>query len=334
MIYAFVAATFFSCIALWIGHSRYRWNQEIKSMEYKLLHVNDTNKEYFDKIENDYQQTWDDLPVVVQDYLYHVFEHLDDYNKKLKDQILKPAPKIVNEISYINFKQSGLFQMKEKWYPFSAHQILGANSNNVGFVWDANIYIGSNWYQKLLPYITVCDAYIEGNGHLRANLGSFIPVASDKDFNQNNNELMKGELMRWLAESFITPTALLPNAGIVIWKNGSDEKQRKHAVLQMKNITIANEPVELTVFFEKNRIEIRGFRPFKEENSFQNREWVGWLSNFQLVDKILIPTYFEVGWVNPETNEIDLYFKGNNTSMKIKYIPKPDTIISSKYMVL
>ena len=105
----------------------------------------------------------------------------------------------------VRLEQHGQFRLGDAdspWKPLEATQ--RATIDPPGFVWDATI--------RLAPFVPVrvVDAYIEGEGSLRARLLSVLPVA-DAD---PSPALDAGELQRYLAEAVWYPTALLPGAGV------------------------------------------------------------------------------------------------------------------------
>jgi hypothetical protein len=89
-------------------------------------------------------------------------------------------------------------EAKDVWVPFTSRQRVVARPP--GFVWDARIAgpLG-------LP-VHVLDAYVGGEGALRAAIFGIVPVLEAPA----GPELARGELLRWLAEAAWIPTALLP----------------------------------------------------------------------------------------------------------------------------
>lgn len=101
--------------------------------------------------------------------------------------------------------QAGTFNVSEsgeRWKPFTATQRVV--TRRPGFDWDARI--------DFLPglRVRVHDAYVAGEGILRAKLLGLITVAEMR----GTRALAEGELMRFLAEAAWYPTALLPSQGL------------------------------------------------------------------------------------------------------------------------
>jgi hypothetical protein len=84
------------------------------------------------------------------------------------------------------------------WGPMPAVQHMGLGA--AAFVWDARAP------GPLVPSFTVIDAYVGGQGVLRANLFGAIPVA-----NATGAVYDRAEAMRYLAELPWAPDAVLGN---------------------------------------------------------------------------------------------------------------------------
>lgn len=122
---------------------------------------------------------WDDLPTPIQRYLTHV----------LQDE--QPS------IQTVRLRQTGTFRSDGEtsdWKNFSAIQHV--TTHPPGLVWDASIEM------MLGLSVRVLDAFVDGQGILRARLGGVLPVADPPP----GPALDEGELLRYLAEA--PPTAL------------------------------------------------------------------------------------------------------------------------------
>ena len=105
----------------------------------------------------------------------------------------------------VRLQQSGEFRLGDAmapWKPRIAAQHFTVDPP--GFVWDARVAI-----LPLVP-VRVVDMYKAGKGTLRAKILSSVPVADAEP----SPELNSGELMRYLAETVWSPTALLPGEGV------------------------------------------------------------------------------------------------------------------------
>lgn len=317
-----IAGVAIASIAFMVAKSRRDWKRDVNQLEIKLL-----GGSYSDAIsqepalasENKIKEEYTHVPQAVQDYFCRVFRSKANIDTNATvdklDSTLLPFT-TCRKIRSFRFQQTGLFNMNGQWHPFLARQVISANPGNIGFVWDATIYSGSKWYNSWIPLVAVCDAWVGNEGYLRAKMFNLVSVASDKSFADHTEKIRQGEMMRWLAEAFIVPTCLLPGERQVRWTHVPGMLSKNTAILQLEG----SKEGDLTVTFDTDMIKVSGQRPFQTGKEFPNRKWVGWLSKFCVVDEMLIPTYFEVGWVNPETKEVDLYFKGTNTMMHYVYL--------------
>lgn len=131
--------------------------------------------------------TVDDLPAPVRRYFRNV---------------LQPGQRQVAAVSLAQTGRFNLAESAEQWKRFDATQRVVIQ--RPGFHWDARI--------RLLPGVAIFvhDAYVAGQGSLRAVLQGLIPLMQLR----GGAELAQGELMRFLAEALWYPTALLPGQGI------------------------------------------------------------------------------------------------------------------------
>jgi len=130
----------------------------------------------------------------------------------------------------------------------------------------------------------VLDAYVEGEGRLRATLLGAIPVASAGPDRQMN----EAELQRYLSETPWFPTALLPAAG-VSWEGIDDRTARA---------TIADGDVTATGVFHFDGA--RYLRRLTADRYRQDTDtvapWVGRYLTYETRDGMAIPIEAEVGW--------------------------------------
>ena len=78
-------------------------------------------------------------------------------------------------------------------------------------MWDARIEMA-----PLLP-VYVCDAYVDGEGSMRATMLGLYTLTDQK----GRSELDAGALQRYLGEALWIPTAFLPGSGIT-WAPADD----------------------------------------------------------------------------------------------------------------
>jgi hypothetical protein len=255
-------------------------------------------------------QTWDDLPKVVQNYLRKVLP------KPRYSESLLVVPRAI----YI--RQKGQILVDSKWLPFVADQFLSAYPQ--GFVWEATVSSLNSWLAALLPKIHVCDAWVGGKGHLEATLGDVVTIASASE--KHSNEVLEGEMLRWLAELAILPTALTPEAGLVTWSHGTSENDATLATVDPSS----GKNVHLKATFDTETgllTSVEGERPRAKGNAFESCLWKGYFSNYRLVDDLMVPSRLECCWIN--NNQESFYFKGDNTMVDFIWMEMKGTSSST-----
>ena len=198
-------------------------------------------------------------------------------------------------IERVRIEQSGTFRTggaAAPWRPFRATQHV--TTRPPGFVWDATI--------QMLPWVPVrvADAYHDGRGSLRATLGGVLPVMEGEP----GPALDEGELLRYLAEAPLYPTALLPDAGVE-WAPIDDTAAR--ATLTHGDTTAA-----LTFHFNaQNEVErVEGERGYThDDGTVEPRPWVGYWRRYRERGGMRVPTEGEVAWKDPDDGEVS-YWRG------------------------
>lgn len=203
-----------------------------------------------------------DLPIPVQRYFKYSLEEGQHY------------------ISYVKLKHEGQFRQNEnqKWMPIKGEEFFSIEKP--GLVWVGKI--------QLLPFIwiTGLDEYIEGKGKFQIKLMSFVTIVDAP----KGRELDSGELMRWLGEAPLFPTALLPS-NYLQWQEIDLNSAR--AVVNFAGLTVSlifhfNEKGEIT------RMEGNRFRSMN--NSYVNERWIGHYSDYTAIENIVVPMALEVAW--------------------------------------
>jgi hypothetical protein len=263
-------------LALWYG--RANWNEETERLIEKLKEQTSCIKP--EKVSfNDFGK----LPAPVAKYFRLV----------LKDgqPIIKTA----------RFTQTGNFLLNEKWIQFEATQYFSANPH--AFVWDADMLMNP------LLNVRVRDAFVDGEGLMKAKILSLIPVMGIR----GSEKLVSGALQRYLAESVWFPTSLLPSKNLV-W--GEINENRALATLTESGTTVSlefrfNEAGEITEVFSPARFrEVRG--------EFIPTPWLGRFWNYEERNGFLIPTEGEVEWQIATGNMP--YWKGKITESEYEFI--------------
>lgn len=219
-----------------------------------------------------------DVPAPVQRYLARVL------------------PEGQRRVEAVRIEQSGTFRDADPgagWSPFTATQHV--TTRPPGFVWDASI--------EVVPWIPVrvLDAYHAGRGRLWARLGGVLTVMAPA----SSASLDEGELMRYLAEAPLYPTALLPETGVK-WSPIDDRSAR--AVL-----TDGETTATLTFHFnERNEVErVTGSRGFMtDEGPTESRPWIGYWRGYAERNGMWVPTEGEVAWGLPSGREVS-YWRGH-----------------------
>jgi len=186
-------------------------------------------------------------------------------------------------VAGVELAHSGTFDMSgtgQGWQPVtSAQRVI---TRRPGFVWDARI--------RLIPGIAirVYDAYVSGEGIVRAAISGVVTVANLR----GGGEMARGELLRFLAEAAWYPTALLPSQNLR-WDRVDDRSARA-------TLTDGSESATLLFRFSAAGL-IESVRADARGRIVGGRivptPWEGRLWNYRLHDGMHIPTDGEVGWM-------------------------------------
>lgn len=268
------------------------------------------------------QELFNDLPSVVQTYLSKALPNMDKTNVAS-----------IKRIRSLQMKQKGTFKMNANWVPFTASQYFSSLLQNLGFVWDATVFMKepiptfmtSKENVHLDLAFLVQDLYVRGKGMLEARLLGVLPVAHL----DNSPEINAGELMRWLAESFLYPTVLIPttNKGGIQWNKMANDDPNK-ARLTVTDPSSKQNKVSVTVQFDETTglpVSVMGLRAKATGDEYgiggvSYTKWQGILSEYTEVEGgMLVPTKFDAGWWEGE-KKLELYFKGENYDLEYQYI--------------
>lgn len=218
-----------------------------------------------------------DMPPPVQRYLRRVLRDGQPY------------------VTAVRLEQRGTFRSDATgpWRPFTASQHVTVRPP--GFVWDASIEMG-----PLVP-VRVLDAYHDGRGILQARLGGAVPVMDAEP----SPALDEGELLRYLAEAPLYPTALLPAMGVT-WTPIDDRSARA---------TLTDQGTTATLVFHFDEadevVRVEGKRGFtKTDGTAEERPWRGYWRSYAERAGMRVPTRGEVAWVHPDVGEVS-YWRGH-----------------------
>jgi len=177
------------------------------------------------------------------------------------------------------------------WHSFTAIQDFSALPH--AFIWDATI--------KLAPMlmVDVADRYIKGEGAIDARAVGVIPVVDA----QGTPELATGELLRYLAELAMMPTALLPRNGVQ-WSPVDATSARV-------TLTDHGTTVSARFFFgtrgEIVRVEADRFRDV--DGMPVLTPWIGDFREYRSVQGMMVPMYSQAAWL--VDGEVRPYFRGH-----------------------
>ena len=180
----------------------------------------------------------------------------------------------------------GTFNMSltgAQWKPFTSRQWI--NTKRPGFIWDGRIEVAPG-----LPF-RVHDAYVAGEGILHAAALGMVSVMNLR----GTPEIARGEFMRYVAESPLVPTALLPGTGVT-W-TGIDDTTAE--------VTMVDGAVSVTLQF---RFTPEGLvdtvtakaRGRIVDGKVIDAPWKGRWWHYELRGGMRVPTEGEVAWLLPE----------------------------------
>lgn len=191
----------------------------------------------------------------------------------------------------------GEFRMRPRgrWHSFSATQYYSVAPR--AFLWDAAINLAP------LVEVQVTDRYQNGEGAIYARAAAVVPVVDE----HGTPELASGELLRYLAEAVVMPTALLPSSG-VLWTAVDDSTAR--ATLSDRGTTVS------AIFHFGLRGEI--VRVTAERYRDVNGKavmtpWVGQFREYKSVQGMMVPMVGEVAWIL-QGGTIS-YYRGRTTNI-------------------
>lgn len=199
----------------------------------------------------------------------------------------------------LSIRHRGLFNTRsdgERWAPFVSTQTV--RLDRPGFVWDARI--------RMFPGLAVHvhDAYLDGEGVLRAALLGQFPLADLAD----REGLAEGELMRWIAEAAWYPWVLKPGP-TVHWTAVDDQ----HADVTVRDGDLV---ITLRFGFDAGGL-LRSVRSERRGRSVAGEviptPWEGLWSDYRKVGDRLVPMAGEVAWLLPEGRKP--YWRGTVTEL-------------------
>jgi hypothetical protein len=174
-------------------------------------------------------------------------------------------------ISYARITHDGQFKTgaDKDWMDIEGEQY--ATTEKPGFIWKGKTSV-----------FTARDMYIGGKGRLVVSLFSLIQVADSKGESYN-----QGELLRWLGESVLYPTNLLPGERLQ-W-SAIDTHSAK--------LTFNYNDLDLFFIVTFNAVgEIKQIETKRYMDKEKLETWIIKLDDYKKLNEILVPTRFEVLW--------------------------------------
>ncbi|MGC8858839.1 MAG: DUF6544 family protein [Ignavibacteria bacterium] len=206
-------------------------------------------------------------------FSYTQIENLPEPVKKYFKLVLKEGQPY---ISYVRLKHNGYFRTKPngKWVQIKGQEYFTAYIP--GFIWKGST--------KLFHAL---DMFIAGKGKLFVYLFRIIRILKSE-----GEETDRGELLRWLAEAVVFPTALLPN-DYILWRPINQTSSR--LILSYNDFQL-----ECQVFFKDTGeiYQIESNRFYMNDKKLH--KWIGYFSGYKRYNDILVPTVLEVSWDLPE----------------------------------
>jgi Family of unknown function (DUF6544) len=191
-----------------------------------------------------------DLPIPVQRYFNYTLKENQAY------------------VSYARLQHSGDFKASKNWASIEGEEYF--TMQRPGFVWLGKV-----------PFFSAKDVYIDGTGNLKVKLLSLIKIVDAK-----GRETDQGELLRWLGEAPLFPTALLPSDNLQ-WEPIDNDSAK--VIFTDKNQTIEcvfcfNEEGQITQFKTKR---------YKDDTL---KNFTGYCGDYRTVDGMKVPFYLEAIW--------------------------------------
>lgn len=206
-------------------------------------------------------------------------------------------------ISGVKVKHHGTFNMSERaeqWKPFTSEQWVV--TYRPGFVWNGRV--------SVLPGLParVHDAYVAGKGILHASLLGLVSVAELR----GEDELAKGELMRYFAEATWYPTALLPSQGVE-WEALDDQSA-------YGTLTDGDTSITMLFTFDDGGL-IDTVRAEARARTVGGQiiptPWRGRFWNYEEREGMLVPLDGEVAWLLTEGKKP--YWRGHITDLDYEF---------------
>jgi len=193
------------------------------------------------------------LPEPVQRYFKHVLKEGEPY------------------ISYARITHDGQFKagFDKDWMNIKGEQY--ATTEKPGFIWKGTTSM-----------FVARDMYIEDKGRLVVSLFSLYNAVDAKGEQYN-----QGEILRWLGESVLYPTNLLPS------------ERLQWSAIDSKTAKLTFNYKQLSLFFfmtfnDMGEITQMETKRFMDDKNLET--WVIKLADYKEMNRVIVPSVFEVVW--------------------------------------
>jgi hypothetical protein len=174
-------------------------------------------------------------------------------------------------ISYARITNDGLFKSgpDKDWVDIKGEQY--ATTERPGFIWKGTTTLFS-----------ARDQYILGKGRLAVALFGLIRIVDGKGASYD-----QGELLRWLGESILYPTNLLP--GLNLRWNAIDERTAK-LTFNYNGLSLSYK----VTFNDAGEIIQMETKRYMDKDHLET--WIIKPANYREINDLKVPTAFEVIW--------------------------------------
>ncbi|GAX90211.1 DUF6920 family protein [Effusibacillus lacus] len=185
------------------------------------------------------------------------------------------------KIRNVYLKQTGLIKLKpdqKNWSKAEAEQYI--TTDKPAFLWKVNM--------SIMPLVNVTgrDLFMNGEGQMKVNLASLIPVVNVA----NNEKIDQSSLQRFLLELPLYPSAAM--SPYVTWESIDDHSAA--ATMTYQGVTGS-----ATFFFDDHGdfLKSSALRYKDSDESAQLIECIGEVKRNSIVNGIKIPTQIDVSWM-------------------------------------
>jgi hypothetical protein len=212
--------------------------------------------------------------------------------KQMLENVPFPVQKWLNKIGLVgkekiqivHLKQFGLMKLKpdqKKWSKVEAEQYI--TTDRPSFLWKVNM--------SMIPLFNVTgrDFFFDGQGTMKINIASLIPIANVK----SNEKINQSSLQRYLLELPWYPSAALNS--YIIWESLNEYS----AKATMSYMGVSGSAI---FYFDENSdlIKISALRYKDSDKNAKLIECIGEVKENRTINGIMIPTKIDVSWVLEE----------------------------------